>query len=202
MRDCRFTDLRSGLPGIATNLLTERLRALEAAGVVERFAAPPPVATTLYRLTSRGRALEPVVRELTRWGMAEMVRGLDAGDATRAHWIAGAVPLMYEGADLRGIGPLAVDVEAGDQRLRVTVDAAGSLRAEPGQNAAAADVVVRADGASRHPGPHVRAYCSDRTGATTVLITGARPQAGDPRYGAAMVGTVLRRRPCEGEEAA
>ena len=41
--ECRYTDLRHGLPGIATNLLAERLRQLETAGVIERADAPPPV---------------------------------------------------------------------------------------------------------------------------------------------------------------
>ena len=45
---CRYTDLMHGLPGIATNLLTEHVRELEDAGLVHREAAPPPVATTLY----------------------------------------------------------------------------------------------------------------------------------------------------------
>jgi DNA-binding HxlR family transcriptional regulator len=62
----RYTDLRSALPGIATNLLADRLRELESAGLVEREDAPPPVATTLFRLTGRGAALEPVITELGR----------------------------------------------------------------------------------------------------------------------------------------
>src|SRR3954468_24706379 len=65
---CRYTDLRAGLPGIATNLLADRLRELEAAGIVEREDAPPPIATTLFRLTERGAALEPVIYALGRWG--------------------------------------------------------------------------------------------------------------------------------------
>src|SRR5215831_13850090 len=64
----RYTDLRSGLPGIATNLLADRLRELEQAGVVRRHEAPPPVATTLFELTDRGRELEPVLNALGRWG--------------------------------------------------------------------------------------------------------------------------------------
>src|SRR5690242_12900964 len=47
----RYTDLRNGLPGIATNLLVDRLRELEEAGLVEREQAAPPVATALFRLT-------------------------------------------------------------------------------------------------------------------------------------------------------
>ena len=75
---CRYTDLRTGLPGIATNLLADRLRDLEAAGVIAREDAPPPIATTVYVLTERGRALQPVLRELTLWGvplMGELVEG-------------------------------------------------------------------------------------------------------------------------------
>ena len=60
---CRYTDLRQGLPGIATNLLAERLRELEQAGVIRREAAPPPVATTVFRLTRRGEELAPVFVE-------------------------------------------------------------------------------------------------------------------------------------------
>src|SRR2546423_10330659 len=53
----RYTDIRDGLPGIATNLLAERLRDLEKAGLLSREDAPPPVATTLFRLTPRGEQL-------------------------------------------------------------------------------------------------------------------------------------------------
>src|SRR5690349_25102414 len=51
---CRYTDLRNGLPGIATNLLADRLNELEGAGLVRREEAAPPVATTLFRLTEAG----------------------------------------------------------------------------------------------------------------------------------------------------
>src|SRR5918911_4809011 len=69
---CRYTDLRDGLPGIATNLLAERLRDLEAAGIVERESAPPPVATTLFRLTDRGLELRPAIHALGHWGGARL----------------------------------------------------------------------------------------------------------------------------------
>ena len=51
---CRYTDLRNGLPGIATNLLADRLRELESEGLVAREEAPPPIASTLFRLTPAG----------------------------------------------------------------------------------------------------------------------------------------------------
>src|SRR5271156_5649061 len=70
---CRYTDLRHGLPGIATNLLAERLRELEQAGLVRREDAPPPIATALFSLTPRGEQLRPVVYELGRWGAPLML---------------------------------------------------------------------------------------------------------------------------------
>ena len=64
----RYTDLLEGLPGIGTNLLAQRLRELEANGIVEKADLPPPSGATVYRLTPRGSALEPVVFALGRWG--------------------------------------------------------------------------------------------------------------------------------------
>src|SRR5213078_3661580 len=84
---CRYTDLRNGLPGIATNLLAARLRELEQAGVIEREDAPPPVATGLFQLTPRGRELGPVLQSLTAWGTPLLARPARA-DAIRAHWLA------------------------------------------------------------------------------------------------------------------
>jgi DNA-binding HxlR family transcriptional regulator len=84
---CRYTDLHHGLPGIATNLLAERLRDLEREGIVTREEAPPPIATTLFRLTPRGQELETIVFELGRWG-APLMTEPDEHDACRAHWPA------------------------------------------------------------------------------------------------------------------
>ena len=64
----RYTDLCDGLPGIATNLLADRLRNLEEAGLVAREAAPAPVASTLFSLTDRGRELRPVLAALVQFG--------------------------------------------------------------------------------------------------------------------------------------
>ena len=87
---CRYTDLRNGLPGIATNLLADRLRELERAGVVAREDAPPPIATTLFRLTPRGEQLRPVLEGLTRWGVPLMTEQ-NPDDAVRSHWLAWAL---------------------------------------------------------------------------------------------------------------
>jgi DNA-binding HxlR family transcriptional regulator len=68
----RFTDLRAALPGLAPNLLTERLRGLEQDGLVERAQLPPPAARTVYALTPQGRATAPVLQALARYGAARL----------------------------------------------------------------------------------------------------------------------------------
>jgi HxlR-like helix-turn-helix/SCP-2 sterol transfer family len=52
-------------------MLTDRLRELEARGVVCRRTLPPPAASRVYELTERGRDLEPVLEALGVWGRAE-----------------------------------------------------------------------------------------------------------------------------------
>jgi len=67
----RFSDLSRALPGASTNMLTDRLRELEAHGVVRRQVLPPPAACSVYELTDRGRELEPLLNALGEWGSAE-----------------------------------------------------------------------------------------------------------------------------------
>src|SRR4051794_31511717 len=64
----RFTDLRGGLPRVSPDVLAQRLRELEDAGIVQRRTLPPPAASKVYELTPRGAELEPVVIALGRWG--------------------------------------------------------------------------------------------------------------------------------------
>lgn len=64
----RFTDLLDGLPGISTNLLSERLKELEQQGLILRRTLPPPAGSTVYELTAVGQALEPTLLELGKWG--------------------------------------------------------------------------------------------------------------------------------------
>ena len=64
----RFAQLRAGLPGISPNVLSQRLRDLEAAGVLRHTVLDESAAVTAYELTERGLELEPVLIELGRWG--------------------------------------------------------------------------------------------------------------------------------------
>jgi DNA-binding HxlR family transcriptional regulator len=64
----RFTDLRAGLPHLSADVLSQRLRELEQAGIVRRTKLPPPAGSRVYELTAWGKELEPVVISLGRWG--------------------------------------------------------------------------------------------------------------------------------------
>jgi len=64
----RFTDLRHGLPRIPTNVLSERLKQLEHAGIVRRRMLPRPAAAVVYELTEYGSQLDDVLLRLGVWG--------------------------------------------------------------------------------------------------------------------------------------
>ena len=66
----RFSDLTTGLPQASPNVLTQRLRDLEAAGIVLRRRLPAPASTMVYELTEWGAELEPILMGLQRWGAA------------------------------------------------------------------------------------------------------------------------------------
>jgi DNA-binding HxlR family transcriptional regulator len=125
---CRYTDLKNGLPGIATNLLADRIRELESAGLVRREEAPPPVATTLVHLTETGAELEPVIKALGWWGIRYMAEPADT-DEFRSQWFGYPVDFFLRDRDpggppatieLRtGADPAVVEVSAGVVRVRV-----------------------------------------------------------------------------------
>jgi DNA-binding HxlR family transcriptional regulator len=112
---CRYTDVRNGLPGIASNLLAERLRELEHAGVIAREDAPPPIATTLFSLTPRGEQLRPVLEHLIRWGVPLMTEQ-KPNDAVRSHWLASALELML-GDRQPDASPITIELQTGDHPI-------------------------------------------------------------------------------------
>jgi DNA-binding HxlR family transcriptional regulator len=64
----RFGQLRAGLHGISPNVLAQRLRDLQDAGLLRQDVLDLPAAVAVYELTDRGQALEPILLELGRWG--------------------------------------------------------------------------------------------------------------------------------------
>jgi DNA-binding HxlR family transcriptional regulator len=127
---CRYTDLLRGLPGIATNLLTDRLRQLEAAGIVRREAAPPPIATNLFSLTPRGEQLVPVIRELGRWGAPYLFTDPSDDEIFRSYWITLPLRLLYVDPTPER-PPVTIELRMGDQPM-VLETVNGRIRTRPG----------------------------------------------------------------------
>jgi DNA-binding HxlR family transcriptional regulator len=63
----RYIDLERGLPNASPNVLSDRLRELERAGVVQRRKLPPPAGSRVYELTDWGHELENIVLSLGHW---------------------------------------------------------------------------------------------------------------------------------------
>jgi DNA-binding HxlR family transcriptional regulator len=135
---CRYTDLKNGLPGIATNLLSDRLRDLESAGLIRREEAPPPVATTLFSLTETGAELEPVVRAIGWWGLRYMVDPVE-GDEFRSQWFDIPVSFFLRDGDPGG-PPVSIELRTASDPVVVEVSG-GSVRTRPG-TAGSPDLVL------------------------------------------------------------
>lgn len=91
----RYGELHDGLSGIATNLLTDRLRDLETAGVVERRLSDDANAIR-YALTPWGAQLREPINALIRWSTPLMIRGPE-GDEFRAAGLVVALPALFAG---------------------------------------------------------------------------------------------------------
>lgn len=136
----RYGQLRDGLPGIATNLLAERLRSLEEAGLVERRLSDEGNAIA-YGLTPWGGELRETVEALIRWSVPLMVRGPE-GDAFRDEWLVLALRALL--ADKPTRRSASVGIELGDDviGLKVTRNGVEVGRADRRQRF---DAVVRAE---------------------------------------------------------
>ncbi|GCD95589.1 winged helix-turn-helix transcriptional regulator [Embleya hyalina] len=91
----RYADIQAALPGLGPSVLAQRLRDLEAVGVLRRRVLPPPASAKVYELTEWGAELEPVFAALRVWGMRSPVVPLrgDVGSDTvllglRAYFVA------------------------------------------------------------------------------------------------------------------
>ena len=67
---CRFSDLTQTVPGLSDRMLSERLKELEAEGIVERQVYPDTPVRIEYHVTEKGRALASVVDSIAAWAEA------------------------------------------------------------------------------------------------------------------------------------
>jgi DNA-binding HxlR family transcriptional regulator len=126
----RYTDLRRGLPNTSPNVLSERLRELEGAGVVRRRKLPPPAGSRVYELTDWGRELEGIVISLGHWA-ARSPSGLNDGPvgpdstilALRSRFDSSAADGLRAGYDVR-FGEDGFRIEVADGEIAVAREGA------------------------------------------------------------------------------
>lgn len=165
----RFGELQRGLPKIPTNILTSRLKELEAAGIVQRRAAPQPGGGVLYELTSRGEELEPAVLAIGRWGAKmldaprpdEIITNDSMIMALRTTFQPQAAAGVHASYELR-MGPLVIHARIADGNL---VAGAGPLPD--------ADLVIET-------GPALKAVMAREIMASDALAQGLVHITGDP----------------------
>src|SRR4051794_5368765 len=74
-RPLRFSEIAAAIPDLSDRLLSERVKELEARGLIDREVHPGPPVKVTYTLTDMGRALEPALSELKSWAQAWLAPG-------------------------------------------------------------------------------------------------------------------------------
>jgi DNA-binding HxlR family transcriptional regulator len=138
----RYTDVLDGVPGMNTTLLAQRLRDLEADGIVRKRTLPPPAASTVYELTDSGVELAWALLPLVHWG-AKHALGLRTDDELfRVEWALLALSASLDPeriADVRATYEFRVGGSTGHVVIRD-----GRVRVGAGL-ATGPDVVLTAD---------------------------------------------------------
>lgn len=114
----RFTDLRTGIVNASPNVLAERLRELEQAGVLRRRKLAPPAASWVYELTDWGMELEPAICALGRWGSRSPLHQLDA--AMSVDSVILALRTMFDAEAAAGFSA-TYELRLGESHFRAVV---------------------------------------------------------------------------------
>ncbi|ORW94732.1 transcriptional regulator [Mycobacterium sp. IEC1808] len=147
----RYGDLRDALPGIATNLLAERLKEMQAAGLVDRTDLPAPIGRTVYTLSDMGwqRAL-PVLRSVAWFGL-DRLDPIGDGPATPLNGFLAGILLGFDSAGAAGLeATIRIEIDGRRFEFAVTQGRLAGARGEPSVKitASAADLVTARLGAS------------------------------------------------------
>jgi DNA-binding HxlR family transcriptional regulator len=128
----RYGELVHGLPGIATNLLAERLRAMQASGLIAKSD------DDRYQLTEWSEGLHEVVSTIAAWA-SPLMGDMADDDTFRSHWITQPVNALFPGVDPTR-PELTIEVRCGDEPMTIR-STGGSVSVHRGQ-AAAPDLVL------------------------------------------------------------
>jgi len=147
----RYGDLRAELPGIATNLLAERLKELQDAGLVERADLPAPIGRTVYTLSDTGwQRVLPILQSVALFGL-ELLDPIDDGPVSPLNGFLAGILLGFDSRSVAGLeATCRAEIDGRRFEFAVTAGRLGAAQAEPAVTitASAADLVTARLGAS------------------------------------------------------
>jgi DNA-binding HxlR family transcriptional regulator len=164
----RFTDLHRGLGGASQNVLSQRLRELEAAGIVRRRRLGPPAGTSVYELTEQGSELEPALLALGGWGRH---RAMTADGELSIDALVLALKTTFDPA-AAGDLQTSVDLRVDDDQLEVAVS--GGCLSVTRASAKDPDATLRADVPTLRELAFRKRRLDDAAAAGAVAIEGDR----------------------------
>jgi DNA-binding HxlR family transcriptional regulator len=138
----RFTDLMDGLPGISTNLLSERLKSLEQQGLLCRRVLPPPAGSAVYELTSLGQALQKSLIELGKWGSQFVPAAAEDASLLNVGSYALTLKTFFRPEHAQGVDE-TYELRIDNEVLQVQINA-GQIQVQQGE-ALKADVIFRTE---------------------------------------------------------
>lgn len=139
----RFSDLRTSLPGVSPDVLSDRLRGLAAKGVLIRGRLPAPSGVQVYELTEWGRELEPVILRLAAWALRSEEMAERRGAFISVSSLLLSLRVRFDPAAAAGLRTrIRFDVDA--EPFLVTVEN-GTLTVERHTHGRAVDLLIRTD---------------------------------------------------------
>src|SRR6201996_2768113 len=99
----RYGDLRAELPGIATNLLADRLKELQEDGLVDRTDLPAPIGRTVYNLTDIGwQRVLPIIQSIAWFGL-DRLDPIDVGPVSPLNGFLAGILLGFDSGAAAGL---------------------------------------------------------------------------------------------------
>jgi DNA-binding HxlR family transcriptional regulator len=147
----RYGDLRAELPGIATNLLAERLKELQDAGLVDRADLPAPIGRTVYTLSDMGwQRVLPILQSIAWFGL-DRLDPIEDGPVSQLNGFLAGILLGFNSDGAAGLeATCRVEIDGRRFEFAVTQGRLAGAHGEPSVTlaASAADLVTARMGAT------------------------------------------------------
>jgi len=141
----RYVDLRAELPGVATNLLAERLKELQNDGLVDRTDLPAPIGRTVYTLTDLGwQRVLPILQSIAWFGL-DRLDPIDGAPVSPLNGFLAGILLGFNSGSAAGVDTTCrVEIDGRRFEFAVTQGRLAGAHGEPSVTitASAADLVT------------------------------------------------------------